>query len=74
MKFTTKMILFGTGTLSLGIFIGYKAFQKIMLLMVNDKDFMSRKIIPSIETIVGKDKLERIIKIYLEDEDQAATT
>lgn len=69
MKNGPKMILLGTISLSCGIFIGFKACKALISAMVNDEEYMSSKIIPILENKIGKDKLERMARIYYDRED-----
>ena len=67
MKIGIKMALLGATTLSCGFLIGFKTCQKVTLVMLKDKEYVNKKIIPIIEREFGKDKLERGAKVKDQD-------
>ncbi len=74
MKNGPKMIFLGTISLGCGIFIGFKACKSIILSMLNDKKYMSSKILPILEKKIGKERFERMAKIYYDKEDDHGVT
>lgn len=63
-----KIALISAVSLGCGVVIGYKSCQKLILTMVHDKEHMKGIIGPILEREIGKDKLERMGKIYCEKE------
>lgn len=65
MKNLTKSIILGTVTLGCGTVIGWKLGKAAIVSMLHDKEFME-KAVGDILGKIGKEKLERMTKIYYE--------
>jgi len=69
MKNLTKSIILGTVTLGCGTVIGWKLCKAAIVSMLHDKEFMEKAvgdILGKMEKKIGKEKLERMAKIYYE--------
>jgi hypothetical protein len=68
MKNGIKLAIVGTVTLSLGVIIGFKSCQKLISVMLDDKDYVEKIANEVLVKKIGKEKLERMAKIYYEKE------
>lgn len=71
MKNLTKRIILSTVTLGCGTVIGWKLCKAAIISMLHDKEFMEKAvgdILGKMEKKIGKEKLERMAKIYFEEE------
>lgn len=69
MKKLTKSIILGTVTLGCGAVIGWKLCKAAIISMIHDKEFREKaagNILAEVERKIGKEKLERMAKIYYE--------
>jgi len=69
MKNLTKSIILGTVTLGCGAVIGWKLCKAAIVSMIHDKEFREKAagdILVEVEKKIGKEKLERMAKIYYE--------